>query len=166
MALGESQARIPGLSDAPPELDIGRALAIARLGCLPERIGLGLELLIGTVQRRRAVTGAYRWRFRNYAEVNSEVAWCRRRTFGNPAQNAGADRISCPASDSPPPHKSVSTALRTSRLTGLAIPSGKDESFRATACGGRLVQRLPWRDARRIVLATRRASCLCDLRQA
>lgn len=61
--------------DAPPELEIGRALAIARLGCLSERIGLGLELLIGTVQRRRAVTGTNRWRFRNYAEVNSEVAW-------------------------------------------------------------------------------------------
>jgi integrase len=49
--------------DAPPPLEIGRVLAIARLGCLPERIGLGLELLIGTVQRRRAVTGASRWRF-------------------------------------------------------------------------------------------------------
>lgn len=61
--------------DAPPEIEIGRALAIARLGCLPERIGLGLELLIGTAQRRRAVTGASRWRFRTYPEVKSEAAW-------------------------------------------------------------------------------------------
>lgn len=61
--------------DVPPEVEIGRVLALARLGCMPERIGLGLELLIGTAQRRRAVTGANRWRFRNYAEANSEVAW-------------------------------------------------------------------------------------------
>jgi len=61
--------------DAPPEIEIGRALAVARLGCLPERIGLGLELLIGTAQRRRAVTGANRWRFRTYQEINSETAW-------------------------------------------------------------------------------------------
>lgn len=61
--------------DAPPEIEIGRALAIARLGCVPERIGLGLELLIGTVQRRRAVTGANRWRFRTYPETNDECAW-------------------------------------------------------------------------------------------
>jgi integrase len=63
------------MGDAPPEIEIGRALAIARLGCMPERVGLGLQLMIGTAQRRRAVTGANRWRFRNYAEVNSEVAW-------------------------------------------------------------------------------------------
>lgn len=61
--------------DAPPEIEIGRALAIARLGCLPERIGLGIQLLIGTVQRRRAVTGANRWRFRTYTEANDEAAW-------------------------------------------------------------------------------------------
>ncbi|QUS40602.1 hypothetical protein RPMA_18470 [Tardiphaga alba] len=61
--------------DTPPEIEIGRALAIARLGCLPERIGLGIQLLIGTAQRRRAVTGANRWRFRNYTEAINEVAW-------------------------------------------------------------------------------------------
>lgn len=63
------------VGDAPPEIEIGRALAIARLRCLPERIGLGLELLIGTVQRRRAVTGANRWRFRTYPEATDECAW-------------------------------------------------------------------------------------------
>ncbi|WP_342739398.1 integrase arm-type DNA-binding domain-containing protein [Bradyrhizobium sp. B117] len=59
----------------PDPIEIGRALAVARLGCLPERIGLGLELLIGTVQRRRAVTGASRWRFKDYAEIKGEQAW-------------------------------------------------------------------------------------------
>lgn len=63
------------IGDAPPEIEIGRALALARLGCVPERIGLGLELLIGTVQRRRAITGANRWRFRTYPEANDECAW-------------------------------------------------------------------------------------------
>jgi len=53
----------------PPEIEIGRALAIARLGCMPERIGWGLQLLVGTVQRRRAVTGASRWRFKNLIEA-------------------------------------------------------------------------------------------------
>lgn len=61
--------------DTPPEIEIGRALAIARLGCLPDRIGLGIQLLIGTAQRRRAVTGANRWRFRTYPEANDECAW-------------------------------------------------------------------------------------------
>jgi integrase len=61
--------------DAPPEIEIGRALAIARLGVFPERIGLGLQLLIGTAQRRRTVTGANRWRFKTYKEVNSEQVW-------------------------------------------------------------------------------------------
>ncbi|MGC0326697.1 hypothetical protein ABIG06_007326 [Bradyrhizobium sp. USDA 326] len=46
--------------DAPPEIEIGRALVIARQGYFPERIGLGIELLIGTCQRRRAITGANR----------------------------------------------------------------------------------------------------------
>jgi integrase len=61
--------------DAPAEIEIGRAIAIARLGCMPERIGLGLQLLIGTVQRRRAVTGASRWRFKTYPEANDEAVW-------------------------------------------------------------------------------------------
>jgi integrase len=59
----------------PTEIEIGRALAVARLGCLPERIGLGLSLMIGSVQRRRAVTGASRWRFKSYEDVEGEVAW-------------------------------------------------------------------------------------------
>jgi integrase len=63
------------LGDAPPEIEIGRALVIARLRYFPERISLGIELLIGTCQRRRAVTGAHRMRFRKYLEVVGEEAW-------------------------------------------------------------------------------------------
>jgi hypothetical protein len=59
----------------PPEIEIGRVLAIARLGCMPERVGLGIQLLTGTVQRRRAVTGASRWRFKNLIDSNDEAVW-------------------------------------------------------------------------------------------
>ncbi|SNT31747.1 hypothetical protein SAMN05216374_3124 [Tardiphaga sp. OK246] len=61
--------------DAPPEIEIGRALLIARSGFLPERIGLGLQLLIGTCQRRRTVTGAHDSRFRTMPMYTSEHAW-------------------------------------------------------------------------------------------
>jgi integrase len=61
--------------DAPPEIEIGRALVIARQRYFSERVCLGLELLIGTCQRRRTVTGASRWRFRTYPEANDECAW-------------------------------------------------------------------------------------------
>jgi hypothetical protein len=61
--------------DAPPEIAIGRALVMARQRYFPERICLGIELLIGTCQRRRTVTGANRWRFRTYPEANDECAW-------------------------------------------------------------------------------------------
>jgi integrase len=61
--------------DAPPEIEIGRALVMARQRYFPERVSLGLKLLIGTCQRRRTVTGANRWRFRTYREANDETAW-------------------------------------------------------------------------------------------
>jgi hypothetical protein len=38
--------------DAPPEVQIDRALAIARLGCMPERIGVGLQLLVVLAGRK------------------------------------------------------------------------------------------------------------------
>lgn len=63
------------MGDAPPEIEIGRALVMARQGYFPERIGLGIQLLIGTVQRRRAVTGAKRSKFKTFREVNSEQLW-------------------------------------------------------------------------------------------
>jgi hypothetical protein len=61
--------------DAPPPIELGRALAIARSGALPERTGLGIQLLLGTLQRRRAVIGANRWRFKQLSEFDSEQIW-------------------------------------------------------------------------------------------
>lgn len=61
--------------DVPPEIELARALAIARAGVLPDRIGLGLQLLLASVQRRRTVIGANRWRFRTYNEAPGEQAW-------------------------------------------------------------------------------------------
>ena len=61
--------------DAPPEIELGRALAIARAGVLPDRVSLGLQLLLASIQRRRAVIGANRWRFKTYAETPDEEAW-------------------------------------------------------------------------------------------
>jgi hypothetical protein len=42
---------------------------------LPDRVSLGLQLLLASVQRRRAVIGANRWRFKTYAETPDEEAW-------------------------------------------------------------------------------------------
>jgi hypothetical protein len=61
--------------DAPPEIELGRALAIARAGVLPDRVSLGLQLLLASIQRRRAVIGANRWRFKSYAETPDKEAW-------------------------------------------------------------------------------------------
>jgi integrase len=61
--------------DAPPEIELGRALAIARAGVLPDRISLGLQFFLASIQRRRAVIGANRWRFKSYAETPDEEAW-------------------------------------------------------------------------------------------
>jgi hypothetical protein len=61
--------------DAPPEIELGRALAIARAGVLPDRVSLGLQLLLASIQRRRAVIGANRWRFKRYPETPDEEAW-------------------------------------------------------------------------------------------
>ena len=57
----------------PSEISLGRALVIARSGVLPERTGLGIQLLLGTVQRRRAVIGATWQRFKDAGE--HEQAW-------------------------------------------------------------------------------------------
>jgi hypothetical protein len=60
--------------DAPPEIELGRALVIARSGVLKERTGLGLELLFATCQRRRAVVTSTEHRFRAFADT-SEQLW-------------------------------------------------------------------------------------------
>ncbi|MDA9411894.1 integrase arm-type DNA-binding domain-containing protein [Bradyrhizobium sp. CCBAU 45384] len=61
------------IGDAPPAIEIGRVLAVARLGCLPPRIGLGLELLIGTAQRRRTIVGINSENFHDQSD--GEVLW-------------------------------------------------------------------------------------------
>jgi hypothetical protein len=62
-------------SDAPPPIELGRALVIARAGIFPERVSLGLQLLLGTAQRRRTVLTASRWRFKAFPGVEGEHAW-------------------------------------------------------------------------------------------
>ncbi|MBB4377222.1 hypothetical protein [Bradyrhizobium sp. SBR1B] len=62
-----------GVGKAPPAIEIGRVLVVSRLGCLPARIGLGLELLIGTAQRRRTVTGANSADF--HEQTDDEILW-------------------------------------------------------------------------------------------
>jgi integrase len=76
--IGENEADFnpdDEMGDAPPPIELGRALAIARSGVMPERIGLGIQLLFGTVQRRRAVLGASRHRFVRYPDAPLEYAW-------------------------------------------------------------------------------------------
>ena len=43
---------------APPEIEMGRLLAISRSGALPQSVSLGFQLLLASVQRRRQTIGA------------------------------------------------------------------------------------------------------------
>jgi integrase len=62
--------------DAPPEIELGRLLAISRCpGVLDPRIAYGVQLLLASVQRRRTVVGAGRNRFKRYVETPDEEAW-------------------------------------------------------------------------------------------
>jgi hypothetical protein len=60
---------------APPEIELGRALAIARSGALPNWAGYGLQLLLASAQRRRTVIGADRFRFKVFEEAPDEEVW-------------------------------------------------------------------------------------------
>ena len=60
---------------SPPEIELGRALAIARSDALPDWASYGLQLLLASAQRRRQVIGASRFRFIDYPETPNEVAW-------------------------------------------------------------------------------------------
>lgn len=63
-------------SDAPPEIELGRLLAISRCsGVLDPRIAYGIQLLLASAQRRRTVVGAARNRFKRYPEAPDEEAW-------------------------------------------------------------------------------------------
>ena len=68
-------AAIEARGKAPPEIMLGRVLAIARAGVLPERISLGVQLLLSSVQRRRQVVGASGRRIVTYDETPDERAW-------------------------------------------------------------------------------------------
>ncbi len=59
----------------PTPEELGRALAIATSGVLPPRTALGIQMLLGTVQRRRTILRAKRWSFRRFPEMPSEQAW-------------------------------------------------------------------------------------------
>jgi hypothetical protein len=59
--------------DAPPANELGRALVIARSGVLTERTGLGIQLLFGTCQRRRAVVTSTRWRFKEFPDTVEQL---------------------------------------------------------------------------------------------
>jgi hypothetical protein len=62
--------------DAPPDAELGIALAITRCqGALRPREAYGLQLLMASVQRRRAVTGSTVDRFMRYAAAPHEQAW-------------------------------------------------------------------------------------------
>jgi hypothetical protein len=60
---------------APPEIEIGRLLAISRSGVLPEPVGLGFQLLLASVQRRRQTIGADSRRIFTFDEVPDERVW-------------------------------------------------------------------------------------------
>jgi glutathione S-transferase len=68
-------AAIEARGKAPPEIMLGRVLAISRAGVLPERISLGVQLLLSSVQRRRQVVGASGRRIVTYDETPDERAW-------------------------------------------------------------------------------------------
>jgi integrase len=58
----------------PTEIDCGRALVIARARVFPPLPSLGIQMILGTVQRRRAVLSAHSSRFKSFPDINEE-AW-------------------------------------------------------------------------------------------
>lgn len=78
-----ADAGAPGLFDhereargkTPPEIHVGRVLAIARASVLPLRVSLGIQLLLAGVQRRRQTIGASRTRIVTYDQAPAERAW-------------------------------------------------------------------------------------------
>jgi integrase len=64
--------------DVPPSLAMGRALAIARSGGMKERAALSVQLLAGSLQRRRAVIGSHRNDFHligDWSDDNADIVW-------------------------------------------------------------------------------------------
>jgi hypothetical protein len=61
---------------APPEIELGRLLAISRCpGVLDPRVAYGIQLLLASAQRRKTMIGAARNRFKRYPEALAEEAW-------------------------------------------------------------------------------------------
>lgn len=67
----------------PDRLEIGRYMAIARLGVYGERMSAALLLLAGTAQRRRPVAGSNRDHFQSF---DDEELWAMRPYFRKPAK--------------------------------------------------------------------------------
>jgi integrase len=64
--------------DIPPPLALGRALAIARSGGMKERAALSVQLLAGSLQRRRAIIGGHRADFHlmgDWSEESADIVW-------------------------------------------------------------------------------------------
>ena len=64
--------------DVPPPLAMGRALAIARSGGMKERAALSVQLLAGSLQRRRAVIGSHRNDFHlmgDWSHDSADIVW-------------------------------------------------------------------------------------------
>lgn len=62
--------------DVPSAIAMGRAVAIARSGALGRRASFAVQLLAFSLQRRRAIIGAYQMDFRSMAnDPEADVAW-------------------------------------------------------------------------------------------
>lgn len=64
--------------DVPSPLTMGRAIAIARSGGMKEPAALSVQLLAGSLQRRRAVIGSHRANFHlmgDWSEEDADIVW-------------------------------------------------------------------------------------------
>jgi hypothetical protein len=64
--------------DVPSPLELGRAIAIARSGGMKEPAALSVQLLAGSLQRRRAVIGSHRANFHSMgdrSEDDANIVW-------------------------------------------------------------------------------------------
>lgn len=64
--------------DVPSPLELGRAIAITRSGGMKELAALSVQLLAGSLQRRRAVIGSHRGNFHlmgDWSEEDADIVW-------------------------------------------------------------------------------------------
>ncbi|WP_194480730.1 integrase family protein [Bradyrhizobium sp. CCBAU 53338] len=77
IALFEDDSEDPN-RDVPSPARLGRALAIARSRAMKETAALSIELLAGSLQRRRAVIGSHRAEFRvmgDWEDQSADILW-------------------------------------------------------------------------------------------